>query len=142
MADSKVAIGETVIVEGSLSPAMGYLKRGEQAEVPYSENIADLHRKGFLIVRGKPTANPVTPVTPVAPDQSVPTVPSVKPDQSVPSVPNSGTNQDLAQATPVQAPDQTKPEVANPEVDNNLIDSGAAPGTAKTATTSTSTVKK
>jgi hypothetical protein len=138
MADSKVALGETVVVEGSLSPAAGYLKRGEQAEVAYSENVADLHRRGFIIVRGKPSANPVTPGVPSAPDQSVPSVPSVKPDQSVPSVPNSGTNQDLVDATPVQAPDQTKPEVANPDVDNSLVDVNAPAGTPK----STSTAKK
>jgi hypothetical protein len=135
MADSKVALGETVVVEGSLSPAAGYLKRGEQAEVAYSENVADLHRKGFIIVRGKPSANPVTPGVPSAPDQSVPSVPSVKPDQSVPEVPNSGTNQDLVEATPVQAPDQSIPEVANPDVDNSLVDVNAKPSSARTSTT-------
>jgi hypothetical protein len=154
MADSKVALGETVVVEGSLSPAAGYLKRGEQAEVAYSENVADLHRKGFIIVRGKPSANPVTPGVPVAPDQSVPSVPSVKPDQSVPEVPNSGTNQDLEQASPpppagnpvtpempqgtnqdlVEAapPEEPKP---NPDVDNSLVDVNAKPASAKTSTT-------
>jgi hypothetical protein len=160
MADSKVAIGETVIVEGSLSPAMGYLKRGEQAEVPYSETIADLHRKGFLIVRGKPSANPVTPTVPVAPDQSVPTVP-MKPGQTVPSVPNSGTNQDLEQATPpspagnpvtpempqgtnqdlVEATPPAEEPKPNPDVDNSLVDVNAKPSSVKTPS-ATPTAKK
>ena len=133
MADSKVAIGETVVVEGSLSPAAGYLKRGEQAEVAYSENVADLHRKGFIIVRGKPSANPVTPGVPSAPDQTVPTVPP-EGNPVTPEVPQ-GTNQDLVEATPVQAPDQSIPEVANPDVDNSLVDVNAKPASARTSTT-------
>jgi hypothetical protein len=133
MADSKVALGETVVVEGSLSPAAGYLKRGEQAEVAYSENVADLHRKGFIIVRGKPSANPVTPGVPLAPDQSVPTVPP-EGNPVTPEVPQ-GTNQDLVEATPVQAPDQSIPEVANPDVDNSLVDVNAKPASARTSTT-------
>lgn len=133
MADSKVALGETVVVEGSLSPAAGYLKRGEQAEVAYSENVADLHRKGFIIVRGKPSANPVTPGVPSAPDQTVPTVPP-EGNPVTPEAPQ-GTNQDLVEATPVQAPDQTIPEVANPEVDNSLVDVNAKPSSARTSST-------
>jgi hypothetical protein len=143
MANSKVAIGETVVVEGSLSPAVGYLKRGEKAEVAYSENVADLHRKGFIIVKGKPSANPVTPGVPVAPDQTIPSVSFEKPDQTVPSVP-SGTNQDLVDAAPPapagnpvtptvpQGTDQglveatpVAPEPApepNPDVDNGLVE--------------------
>lgn len=159
MANSKVSLGETVVVEGSLSPAVGYLKRGEQAEVAYSENVADLHRKGFIIVKGKPKADPVTPGAPVAPDQTVPTVSFEKPDQTVPTVPSGtdqglveasppapegnpvtpevpqGTNQDLVDASPVQAPDQTTPDVADPDVDNSLVDVNAKTAQAKTSTT-------
>lgn len=147
MANSKVAIGETVVVEGSLSPAVGYLKRGEKAEVAYSENVADLHRKGFIIVKGKPSANPVTPGVPVAPDQTIPSVSFEKPDQSVPNVPNSGTNQDLLESTPPAPEPAPEPnpdvdnglvEVANPDdVDNSLVDVNA-----KSAKTNTSTAKK
>jgi hypothetical protein len=158
MANSKVAIGETVVVEGSLSPAVGYLKRGEKAEVAYSENVADLHRKGFIIVKGKPSANPVTPGVPVAPDQTIPSVSFEKPNQTVPTVPSApeatpvtptvpqGTDQGLVEATPVAPEPAPEPnpdvdnglvEVANPDVDNSLVDSGAAPGSPKTATTST-----
>jgi hypothetical protein len=96
----------------------------------------------------------VTPGVPSAPDQTVPSVPSVKPDQSVPEVPNSGTNQDLEQASPpppagnpvtpempqgtnqdlVEAapPEEPKP---NPDVDNSLVDVNAKPASAKTSTT-------
>jgi hypothetical protein len=156
----KIGLNEVVVVEGSLTPAMGYLKRGEQAEVAFSENVADLHRRGYVIVRGKPSANPVTPGVPVAPGQSVPSVPVQKPDQSVPSVP-SGTNQDLVQAAPpppegnpvtpdmpqgtnqdlVEAapPEEPKP---NPDVDNSLVDVNAKPASAKSSSTSTSSAKK
>lgn len=138
----KIGLNEVVVVEGSLTPAMGYLKRGEQAEVAFSENVADLHRRGYLIVRGKPSANPVTPGVPVAPDQSVPSVPVQKPDQSVPSVPNSGTNQDLVEAAPPVPEPEPEPnpdvdnglvEVANPDVDNSLVDVNAKPASARSA---------
>jgi hypothetical protein len=123
MADSKDAV---VIIEGSLTPAAGYLKRGEQVEVTYTETIQDLHDKGFInIVANKDAPSPI----PVDPSNTLPGATPVTPE-----VPQ-GTNQDLAQATPVA------PEESNPAVDNSLIDSGAAPGTAKTATTST-TAKK
>ena len=147
----KIGLNEVVVVEGSLTPAMGYLKRGEQAEVAFSENVADLHRRGYVIVRGKPSANPVTPGVPVAPGQSVPSVPSVKPDQSVPNVPNSGTNQDLVEAAPPVPEPEPEPnpdvdnglvEVANPDVDNSLVDVNAKPASAKSSSTSTSSAKK
>jgi len=149
---SKLAVGDSVVVEGSLSPAMGYLKRGEQAEVAFSETVADLHRKGFIVVKGKAGEVPpaqgtdqivptVPPVSFEKPDQTVPTVPSVKPDQTVPTVPNSGTNQDLVDASPVQGTDNVVPEVANPEVDNSLVDANAtdakSAAAAKASTTST-----
>lgn len=142
----KIGLNEVVVVEGSLTPAMGYLKRGEQAEVAFSENVADLHRRGYVIVRGKPSANPVTPGVPVAPGQSVPSVPVQKPDQSVPSVP-SGTNQDLVQAAPPVPEPEPEPnpdvdnglvEVANPDVDNSLVDVNAK----SARSTSTSSAKK
>jgi hypothetical protein len=147
----KIGLNEVVVVEGSLTPAMGYLKRGEQAEVAFSENVADLHRRGYVIVRGKPSANPVTPGVPVAPGQSVPSVPVQKPDQSVPNVPNSGTNQDLVEAAPPVPEPEPEPnpdvdnglvEVANPDVDNGLVDVNAKPASAKSSSTSTSSAKK
>ncbi len=132
MADSKEA---SVIIEGSLTPAAGYLKRGEQVEVAYTETIQALADGGFINIVANADAYTPLPVSPTPLPNG-----GVEPTPVTPGMPQ-GTDQGLVEATPVQAPDQTKPEVANPEVDNSLIDSGAAPGTAKTAATST-TAKK
>jgi hypothetical protein len=127
MADSKEA---AVIIEGSLTPAAGYLKRGEQAEVAYTETVQELADGGFINIVAN--ADAYTPI-PVNPDKTLPSATPVTPEMP------QGVNQDLAQATPVQATDQTIPEVANPEVDNSLVDVNAKPAQAKTTTTSTST---
>ncbi len=120
-----------VLIEGSLTPAAGYLKRGEQVEVTLTDNVKDLESKGFInfVIEVPQTPEPQPVAVPITPE-----VPGATP--VTPEAPQ-GTNQDLAQATPVQAPDQTKPEVANPEVDNSLVDVNAKPADAKTATTST-----
>ena len=113
---------ESVVIEGSVTPAVGVLKRGKRAVVPYTTNIIDLVSRGFIdIVKDANPGEVYTPPagTPITP--TVPTVPGPKPDQTVPSVP-SGTNQDLVEATPIEGTDQSVPEVANPDVDNSLVD--------------------
>lgn len=133
-------MADVVLIEGSLTPAMGYLRRGEQAEVPLTDLVNELTRKGYIIIRG--AADGSAPPLQL-PDQTLPTVPQT-PDQTLPTVPDPG-NQDLVEATPVpQEPDQSIPEVPNPDVDNSLVDI-TDPGTdapvTRTATTK-STAKK
>lgn len=101
-------MADSILIEGSLTPAVGYLKRGEQAEVALTDTVRDLITKGYLIeVKAGSAAS--EPKEPVAPS----TIPG--------------------QGTPVQAPDQSVPEVSNPAVDNSLVDA-TVPTTTRTST--------
>lgn len=91
-------MADTVLIEGSLTPAMGYLRRGEQAEVALTPNVYDLANKGYIVIKGDAPAPEPTPVTPTAPQ---------------------GTNQDLVEATPPAPEPEPTP---NPDVDNGLVE--------------------
>lgn len=125
MADTK---GAVVIIEGSLTPAAGYLKRGEQAEVTYTDTVQELADGGFIkIVANKDAPSPI-PVTPGNTTEATPVTPTVP----------QGTDQGLVEASPVApAGNPVTPEVPQ-GTDQGLVDSGAAAGQAKSASTSTS----
>lgn len=114
-----VADGAVVLIEGSLTPAAGYLKRGQQVETTLTDTVKDLANKGFINYVNEVVQTP----------EPLPVDPSTEPQEPVaPSTP-------VGEATPIQVPDQTVPEVANPDVDNSLVDAGTAAKAATSRTT-------
>ena len=125
---------ETVLVEGSVTPAVGYLKRGKQAVVLHTPLLNDLVSKGFIdIVKvldaGDVPAKPITPGMPQGTNNDLvqvdPVAPPKQPTTTLPGTVTSGTNQDLVEATPVDPGNQDLVEVGNPAVDNTLVDPNA-----------------
>jgi hypothetical protein len=64
----------TVVVEGSLTPAVGHPRRGVKIEVPLTDNVKDLEARGFIFIHPSGTAPdsgaveaPVEPVESAAP---------------------------------------------------------------------------
>jgi len=113
---SDSATPDTVLIEGSVTPAVGILRRGERATVPFTPNVEDLIRRGFIdiVARSVDGTLPAAPTPePPAPDRPATPV--------TPEMPQ-GTDQELVEATPVQGTDQIVPEVANPDVDNELVE--------------------
>ena len=101
---------DTVLIEGSVTPAVGILRRGERATVPFTPNVEDLIRRGFIDI----VARSVDGTLPPAPAPE----PTPEPTPVTPGMPQ-GIDQELVEATPV-AP-EPEPE-ANPDVDNSLLE--------------------
>ena len=86
---------QSVYIVGSVTPAVGILKRGEKALVAHTANVDDLVSKGFIDILKD--YSPVTPpIGEVPPDVDPPVDPEVPPEP--------------------------EPKVPNPDVDNGLVD--------------------
>lgn len=101
----------SIVIKGSVTPAVGILKRGEVANVQLTDRVKLLIARGYIVevkdsklsgVDTGPAATPEPAPAPPAPTETPVTAPG--------------------EATPIQGTDQTVPEVANPDVDNSLVD--------------------
>jgi len=119
---SDSSIPDTVLLEGSVTPAVGILRRGERATVPYTPNVEDLIRRGFVDI----VARSVDGTLPPAPEPTAPDKPATPVTPEMPQ----GTDQELVEATPLTPEPDPEPnpdvdnslvEVANPDVDNSLV---------------------
>lgn len=101
----------SIVIKGSVTPAVGILKRGEVANVQLTDRVKLLIARGYIVevkdsklsgVDTGPAAAPEPAPAPPAPTDTPVTAPG--------------------EATPIQGTDQNVPEVANPDVDNSLVD--------------------
>ena len=89
MADSSKA-NPVVTVEGSLTPAAGYLKRGERVEVTYTDTVQELVDGGFINLVTQEVGTPAP--MPVDPGEPVPVgTPSTIPGEATAEVPAGST---------------------------------------------------
>jgi len=98
----------SIVIKGSVTPAVGILKRGEVANVQLTDRVRLLITRGYIVevkdskLSGVDTGPAAAPEPAPAPTETPVTAPG--------------------EATPIQGTDQVVPEVANPEVDNSLLD--------------------
>lgn len=63
----------TVVIQGSLTPAVGHPRRGVRIAVPLTDNVKDLEAKGYItVVADEGEGVPDAPVGAVAPEPAQP----------------------------------------------------------------------
>ena len=97
----------SIVIKGSVTPAVGILKRGEVANVQLTDRVKLLIARGY-IVEVKDSKLSGVDTGPAAAPEPAPAPPAPEPTTVTPDMP--------------QGTDQTVPEVANPDVDNSLVD--------------------
>lgn len=67
----------TVVIQGSLTPAVGHPRRGVRIAVPLTDNVKDLEAKGYItFVADEGEGVPDVPVDVVAPEPVEPVEPT------------------------------------------------------------------
>lgn len=114
----------SIVIKGSVTPAVGVLKRGEVASVQVTDRVRRLIARGYIVEVTDSKLSGVSTGPAAAPE------PAPAPPDTPVTAPG--------EATPIQGTDQNVPEVANPDVDNSLVDVSDPATDAPTPTARTS----